>query len=135
MNLNVKLVVADGVIDEEASLEAFASALAHFKAERETEETHIAQAVAAQFDTYPGAAQNMPALVNGALTFLNVTPSTYSVLQEKVAEYIRANADHPAVKSKDGKTILTPAEAKRTRAFSIAKGVGGGVRRWSDVPE
>ena len=134
-SLTVKLVRgSNGSIDQDASLLAFQAAMEQHIVETETEESAIADAVSAQFDKYPGASQNMPALVNGALTYLNVTPATFTSLSEKVAQYVRDNADHGAVKAKDG-SITTPAEAPRTRLFRIAKGVGGGVSRWSDIPE
>ncbi len=130
----VLALTASGEIDEAGSLINFESALSNFKAERETEEATIAEAVAACFDAYPGASQNMPALVHGALRRLNVQPAAHKTMESKVTAYIRANADQPAQKDKDGK-VLVEAEKPRTRLFVISKGVGGGVRRWSDVPE
>ena len=60
----------------------------------------------------------MPAVTSMALTRMNVQPENFKILTDKVQDYIRENAG--------------------TRAsgalFSIAKGKGGGVRRWSDTP-
>jgi hypothetical protein len=127
--LTTKLVMKDGVIDEEGSALAFASALSAYKAERELEEGTIAAAVHAQFSQYPGASQNMPALINGTLTRLNVTPSNYAPMHDKVQAFIRENSDRLADKKKG-----VTAEPERTRLFGVKKGVGGGVCRWSDIP-
>jgi hypothetical protein len=129
-SLTFKLVLsAAGVIDTEASLLAAENAIVAYKADRETEESQIADAVHAQFDEYRGARQNMPALVNGALRYLNVQPANYKSLAEKVTAYIQANSDRQANK-KEG----IVAEPARTRIFGTKKGLGGGVCRWSDVP-
>lgn len=136
LSLTTLLVLAaSGEIDEQASTQAFQAALSSFKAERETEEGTIADAVAAQFDAYPGASQNMPALVHGALNRLNVTYANHKTMEEKVLSYIRQNSDRPAVIDRKTKAVLQAAEPPRTRLFGIKKGVGGGVCRWSDVPE
>lgn len=128
--LSIKLVTGtDGLIDEAASTLAFQAAVADYKAQRELEESTIADAVAAQFSAYPGAAQNMDALTSGDLQRLNVQPSNFNTMKEKVQAYVRENSDRVADKKKG-----IEAEPPRTRLFSIAKGVGGGVRRWSDVP-
>ena len=56
ISLTVDLVVTDGRIDEEASQEAFASALSRQVAEMETLDGQIADAVHSVFDTAtPGA--------------------------------------------------------------------------------
>ena len=129
--LSIKLVTdSDGLIDEAASTLAFQAAVADYKVQRELEESTIADAVAAQFDAYPGASQNMDALTSGVLHRLNVQPANHNTMKEKVQAYVRANADRTADKKKG-----IEAEPPRTRLFSISKGVGGGVRRWSDVPE
>lgn len=128
--LTITLVEKDGLIDDSLSTQAFTSALAAYKAERETEEATISDAVHAQFSEFPGASQNMPALVHGALNRLNVVPSSYKAMETKVLAYIRENSDRTADK-KTGRV----AEPPRTRLFGIRKGVGGGVCRWADVPQ
>lgn len=134
-SLTVSLVLtALGEIDEAASARAFQNQLSAYKAECETEESTIADAVSAQFDQYPGAGQNMPALVHGVLTRLNTQPANFSTMEDKVKSYIRDNSDRLAVVDKKTKAVLSPAEPARTRLFSIARGKGGGCRRWSDVP-
>lgn len=134
LSLTIALVLsASGEIDESASTQAFQEELVRFRAQRETEESTIAEAVSDTFSEYPGASQNMEALVHGALRRLNVQPAAHKLMKDKVLAYVRENADRAAVKDKAG-NVLTPAEAPRTRLFSISKGVGGGVRRWSDIP-
>jgi hypothetical protein len=133
MSINVGLVVgSNGMIDDAKSLQAFESALAVFKAEREQDEEMISNAVAAQFDAYPGASQNLPALVHGVLNRLGATPANHKVLEQKVMDYVHANSDLPAKIDRKTKEVLQVAEEPRTRIFGIRKGAGGGVVRWSD---
>jgi hypothetical protein len=134
LTLTVALVtLASGAINETASIQAFEDKLASFKAELETESGTIADAVSAQFDQYPGAGQNMPALCHGALNRLNVQPANYGVMEAKVLQYIRDNSDRVEKKDKKTGAILQAAEPQGTRLFHIKKGVGGGVVRNSDV--
>jgi hypothetical protein len=127
--------LASGALDDAKNEQTFQDAYASFKAELETQESTIADAVSAQFDEYPGQAQNMPALVHGVLNRLNVTPANHKAMGDKVLAYIRKNSDQAAALDKVTKKVITPAEAPRTRLFGIRKGVGGGVSRWSDVSE
>lgn len=136
LSLTTALVLsASGEIDEQASTRAFQDALANYKAERELESDTISEQVHAIFDQYPGASIQMPALINMTLRSLNVQPANYSTMFEKVGAFVRANSDRPATVDKKTKAVLVPAEPARTRSFGIKKGVGGGVCRWSDVPE
>jgi hypothetical protein len=138
MGLSITIALAtlaSGVLDDATNAARFDSAYSQFKADLETEESTIADAVHAQFDTYPGASQNMPALVHGTLNRLNVDPSNYGSMEAKVLEYVRKNSDQPAKVDRKTKEVLVSAEPARTRLFGIKKGQGGGVCRWSDVPE
>jgi predicted secreted protein len=110
----------DGKTDELASLNKFRDALGKFTAERETEETTIAAAVTEVFDENKGVNINMPALQSLVLHKLNVSPATFKVMGDRVAEYVRA---HSSAKREEG------------GLYKIGKGKGGGVSRWSDVPE
>jgi hypothetical protein len=131
VNLTVKLVLdEDGAIDEAASQIAFTSALSAYKAERELEASTIETAVHAIFDQYRGVSVNMPYLVNSVLRSLNVQPANFKAMESKVLAFVRSNSDRLANKSKG-----IEAEAPRTRTFGIKKGSGGGVVRWSDIPE
>ncbi len=120
INLATFIVLAIGTsnIDHEATLSKFAGELHKFEAERMTENATLGLAVKAVFDQYKGVNLNMPAITSMALTRMNVQPENFKILTDKVQDYIRENAG--------------------TRAsgalFSIAKGKGGGVRRWSDCP-
>lgn len=127
--LSIPLVLVDDVIDEEASLTAFETALSAFKQERELEASTIASSVEAVFDLNPGASVNMPYLVNTVLRSLNVQPANYQAMEKKVHAFISSNSDRLANKAKG-----IEAEPERTRPYGIKKGAGGGVVRWSDVP-
>lgn len=136
LTLTIALVLgSDGKVDDARSEASFQAALSQYKAQRETEETEIAAAVNACFDAYPGASQNLAALVNGALNKLNVQPANYKVMADKVSDYIHENSDRAEKKDRKTGAVIVAAEPKRTRLFGIKKGVGGGVCRWSDVPE
>jgi hypothetical protein len=119
--------------DLDANVAAFRTAYCAFVAEREIEDTNIGEAVHAVFDQYPGANINLPALCGFALQRLNVQPESFKKLEERVADFVRENADRHEKKDKDG-VVTQMAEPDRTRTFKIAKGKNGGVLRWSDKP-
>lgn len=121
-SISFSLVFSAGTIDRAASLAAAEAALDSYVAEYDTQNEVIAEAVSAVFDTYKGANVTMPTIAGIALRSLNAQPSNYKTLEKLVLSYIRDNTDQ------DG-------EAPRTRMFRVKKGVGGGVARWSDVPE
>lgn len=123
MNINLATFAvrdSSGNVDLDGTMVKFQSELLKFQAERETETAVIAEAVTAVFDQHRGANIQMPAIVTLALQRLNVQPESYKVLSERVADFVRANA---GTERAEGKT------------FRIAKGKGGGVTRWVDVPE
>lgn len=138
--------LSDGSVDTEATLAKFEGALSKHIAEVELETVEIANAVSAVFDKFPGARLGMTYVINQALQGLNVQPENNKSLTDRVHAYIQENADQDPVYATDPKTgkvigkgeervMVTPAEEDRTRMFSIGKGKGGGVVRWSDVPE
>lgn len=109
---------SDGSVDEAGTLAACQAAVRKYVAERETEQATIAAAVSEVFDTLKGARANMPYVVNQALRSLNALPENFKALSERTAEYIREHAG-----DRDSGAL-----------FSIGKGKGGGVVRWSDQP-
>jgi hypothetical protein len=120
--------------DLAANEQAFRTSYLAFVAEREIEDTNIGDAVHAVFDQYRSASINMPALAGFALTRLNVQPENFKALETRVMEYVRENADRHEKTDKETGLITQAAETPRTRSFVIAKGKGGGVKRWSDHP-
>jgi hypothetical protein len=117
--ITVTLVSKDGSLNQDASEAAFRSAYLNFVAQRETEQSTIADAVGALFDAHQGTSINMPAVASMACAKLNAQPENYSTLTELVLSYVRENASE---KREDGKL------------FRIGKGKGGGVKRWSEIP-
>jgi len=109
---------AVGTTDRDASLQAAEAALDKYIAERETEQDTISQAVNAVFDQYKGAALTMPTIEGMTLRHLNAQPANYKTLGKLVLDHVRANSG-----ARDSGAT-----------FGISKGVGGGVRRWCDVP-
>lgn len=110
---------SDGELDLDGTMTKFQGVLLQYQAERETELATIGAAVNAVFDQHKGATINMPAVTSFALQRLNVQPESYKVLAERIQTFVRDNAS-----DERGKGL-----------FRIAKGKGGGVTRWSDVPE
>jgi hypothetical protein len=131
--LTVTLVEGNNGIDQDASLNAFRSALATFVVEREIQEDTIANAVHSLFDKYLGVNINMPALCSSVLQALNVQPENFKVMETRVQEYVRQNSDLSEKKDKEG-NVVQIGEPVGTRAFHIAKGKGGGVTRTCDRP-
>ncbi len=132
-NITVKLVRStDGSVDESASTQAFASALSKHIAERETETSTIAAAVGEVFDQYLGVSINMPALCNFTLAKLNAQPENYKVLSERVAAYVRENAQGKDLSEKDAKESIWE---RPDSLFVIGKGKGGGCYRRADHVE
>lgn len=119
--LSIALVRTDsGSVDLDATLAGAKSAVLSHIAEAETQTAEIASAVSSVFDTLNGARANMPYVQSSAARLLNAQPENHKALTERVAQYVRDNASTDRA---DGKL------------FSIQKGKGGGVSRWSDVPE
>lgn len=115
---------SDGAVDLASTILKFEDDLSRFVAERETEQSVIAEAIAAIFDQHKGTAINMPALQTFALQKLNAQPSNYTVLSERVAEYVRENSQGEV---KEG------VEERPQSLFVIKKGKGGGVHRRCDM--
>lgn len=116
---------SDGSVDLEATVTKFQGDLVQFVAERETEQAVIAEAVNAIFDAHPGAAINMPALQTFALQRLNAQPENYTILADRVADYVRENAQ--------GETREDGSHERPGSLFVIKKGKGGGVHRRADM--
>lgn len=114
MSLSISVDVvrsSDGTIDQGASLDVARLALSKLAAQHETEVGTISAAVAEVFATHESPI-GMPALVSLTCSKLNVQPENFSYLSERVAEYVRDNAQDRAGDSS---------------AFVIRKGKGGGV--------
>ena len=126
ISLTVALVTGDdGRINQDASVEAFRSALVRRTAELETEEVQIAQAVNDLFDQYMGTSINVPAVCSMAAQKLNVQPENFATISERVASYVRSHSQE--TKNEDGTTTL-----HEDSMFVIAKGKGGGTYRRAD---
>lgn len=114
-NVSFDLVYVNGVVDVDASLDLAKSALNKFVADKRTQDTDLHNAVHAVFDEHLGSAIAMPALVSLTLAKLNVQPENYKSLGDKVTTFVRERSGD-----------------KGSASFSITKGRGGGVKRWSD---
>lgn len=109
-----------GSVDQVATAEKFEALVNRYVAESETEESTIADAINATFDTHLGQRLPMPSLINTALLVkMSCPPENLKVLTEKAQKYVRANAG-----TKESGAL-----------FGISKGPLGGCHRWADVTE
>jgi len=120
VSLSFVVALTAGSINRAESLAAAEAALDAHIAETESAHETVKAAVEAVFDEHRGAALTMPDLAFFAGIKLNAGPTNRKMLEKVTLEYIRANS---APKREDGKLFVT------------RKGVGGGVSRWSDIPE
>lgn len=127
-SLTVELVTTDGRIDQEASKDAFDSALIKRVAELETEQTQIAAHLTAIFDTYLGKPIPMPTLGSMVAQRFNAQPENFKVLSDRALEYVRANSQSTG-SEEDGNLVLHP-----DSEYVIGKGKGGGCYRRADAP-
>ena len=115
--ITVKLVETNGQVDQEATKEAFESALTKLVSDRETEEASIATAVSALFDEHKGQRIAMPILAGLVAHRLNAPIETTRTVQERALNYLRANS-----RKGDDNSL-----------FVVKLGAGGGVGRRSDL--
>jgi len=114
MNIDLNTYVVrstTGSINFDATIAKFEADLSTFHAAREKEESVIADALHAIFDSHQGKRIPMPFLTSEVLRMLNVQPENFKSLSEKVQDYVRVCSD-----------------------FNIGKGKGGGVGRVCDLP-
>ena len=124
VSITVPLVVSNGSIDQAASESAFRTALLKRVAEQETEVAEIADATLATFAEHKGRAITMPALAGMVCARLNVQPENFSVLSDRVLDYVRSNSQ--------GRTVNGQVENPES-LFVISKGKGGGTRLRADI--
>lgn len=125
-SLTFTAVEKDGRIDLDSSLDAARTVLVKHIAEREVEQTQIADAVNALFDQYQGSAIPMPVLASMTAQKLNAQPENFKVLADRALDYVRSHSQ--GEKAKDG-TVERP-----DSLFVIGKGKNGGCYRRADRP-
>ena len=106
----------DGTADVSLSTNAYAKALADWKAKNEVPSDTIETAVEAVFDRNPGRLA-MPVLLSFATQELGATPETFRALHDRVHAYVVGQS------------------AKNTGRIDIAKGKNGGCERLSKPGE
>jgi hypothetical protein len=127
-SLTTDLVLSQGRIDIEASVQAFRAAAVRRQAELETEQGEIAEAVEALFDKHLGKAIPMPTLGSMVAQALNAVPENFKVLSERSLDYVRANSQTTG-SEKEGNLVQHP-----DSTFVIGKGKNGGCYRRADRP-
>jgi len=109
---------SDGSVDRDSTLERAEQALDAFIVETSEHDARLASVVGAVFDKLNGARANMPYVVSQCLSALGTKPEQFKQVAEDVANFIRASSGTRASGA----------------VYRIAKGKGGGVSRWRDVP-
>lgn len=125
LEITTTLVVTDGKIDLDASQAAFRAEALRRQASLETEQTEIAAAVAAIYDSHHGKSISMPVLGSMVAQALNAEPENFAVLSERALDYVRENSQGEV---KDG------VAERPDSLFVIAKGKNGGCGRRADLP-
>lgn len=113
--LTVELVTVDGMVDVDASVEAFTKALEANIAERSIALQGVAEAVATLFDANKGAHIALPTIGSLVASALNSPPASFKTISARVQDYVRANA-------KGGSSL-----------FVSVRGRNGGTARRSDM--
>jgi hypothetical protein len=90
--LTVELVVTDGQVDVDASVEAFTEALEANIAERKIALSGVAEAVATLFDANKGAHIALPTIGSLVASALNSPPASFKTISARVQDYVRSNA-------------------------------------------
>ena len=88
--LQVEIVSRDGSVDQEATRQAFETALETHLAQTEIAHGVVAGAVDQVFDRHPQA-MAMSTIASLACSILNATPENCASLTEAVLDYVRAN--------------------------------------------
>jgi hypothetical protein len=106
----------DGSVDEDATLAAFDTALNALVVDRETDNATIGSQVDDVLNSYDQALK-LDGLVHAVAFKLNAQSENMSAVNEKVRNYIRANAGRH----------------DEHKPYRIALGVNGGVSLWTDT--
>jgi hypothetical protein len=118
--LNTYVVRNDNGVDVEATMRKFHGDVVALVSHEENDAEAINAAVTAVFDRYPGASINTDAVIHAALVEMNVGVESSQDMSTKTRAFIQANSSS---KREDG------------RLFKCAKGVGGGLCRWTEYVE
>lgn len=121
---------SNGSVDMDQTLNKFRHTVSQFIADRETEETKIAEAIELVLSDNVGTRTNLDFVTGTVARSLNANASNYTDLKDKAADYIRQNA----CGEKDGKPVDTKTgmELDEPRCYFLGKGRDGGVCRWAD---
>jgi hypothetical protein len=106
-------------IDIEASCEKFRKNVTLAAAARKNDLEVIATTVASVFEGYPGANITLPALTSMVLNKLNVHPSAFGAMKERVQSYVQEHTEAGNGITESGAPAL----------FAMKKGKGGGFRK------
>lgn len=123
MDLSNFTVLKDGQIDVEASCTKFRNAITIAAETRKNDLEVVANGVNALFDRYPGAYIQIDAIKSMVLQGLNVHPSAYGTLADRVHKYVQENTEAGNGITEEGKPAL----------FTLKKGKGGGFARRADL--
>lgn len=111
---------SSGNVDVNRTMDKFHGLVMKHQTDRELEQSTISDAVNAVFDLHPGKRLNMPCLLTAVLGVLNVQPENFGVLRDRVHKFVHDNSSN---------------KRDDNRSFRVAKGIHGGVCRWSEYVE
>jgi membrane protease subunit (stomatin/prohibitin family) len=115
--LNTYVVRNDNGIDVEATMRKFHSDVQALMSHEENDLAMISSAVKVVFDRYSAASINTDAVIHSALMEMQVGVECHQDMASKVRKYLQANSSD---------------KREDNCLFRVAKGVGGGVCRWSE---
>ena len=99
-----------GTVDVDGTVAKFTDDLRKYVAAKEIESSTIGDAVLTVFKVNKSTRINMPALCSLVANKLNVQPENFNTMNERIADYVRANSVQ-----------------KGGKLFNIARGKNGGV--------
>jgi hypothetical protein len=116
VNVNDYMVLSNGSVDVDATVNSFRTALVSHLAERGIQDSVIAEAIATVFAQNKSTSPiTTPTLIGLTLTALNAQPENFKRLGDQVKKFIQDN--------NKGDSSL----------FVVSKGVNGGIRVRADI--
>jgi hypothetical protein len=105
MNIKRFIVLKDGQVDHEASIEKLADQLMYLDNQQKLEASTIYDAIGDVFARYPGVRLPLAFIVSESLKTLNAQPENYRSLTRKVQAFIRNSPEFITIRGKGGGII------------------------------
>jgi len=105
MHIKRFIVLKDGRVDHEASIDKLADQLNYLDNEYKLESSTIHSAIGDVFARYPGIRLPLAFIVSESLKILNAQPENYRSLTRKVQTFIRNSPEFITIRGKGGGII------------------------------